>query len=91
MRCGASSSTTLRGSAASASTAASRSPALLGRKPANTKALPASPAATSPAAPISVVTLLAPGSGSTRWPASRTAATRRAPGSLTPGVPASLT
>ena len=47
--------------------------------------------ATLPAAAISVVTLLAPGSGSTRRPASRTAAARRAPGSLTPGVPASLT
>ncbi|KAF1018203.1 MAG: hypothetical protein GAK30_03786 [Paracidovorax wautersii] len=44
-----------------------------------------------PAALSSAVTLLAPGSGSTRRPAARTAATRRAPGSLTAGVPASLT
>ena len=43
------------------------------------------------AALSAVVTLLAPGSGSTRWPAARTAATRRAPGSLMAGVPASLT
>ena len=35
--------------------------------------------------------LLAPGIGTTRWPASRLAATRAAPGSLTAGVPASLT
>ena len=34
---------------------------------------------------------LAPGSGTQRRPASTTAAHRRAPGSLTPGVPASLT
>ncbi|MNQ01869.1 hypothetical protein D3C85_145340 [compost metagenome] len=97
MRCGASSSTTARGSCARACTAVSRSPALLGRKPANTKALLlcawllSPPSATSPAALTSVMTLLAPGSGSTRWPAARTAAARRAPGSLTPGVPASLT
>ena len=38
-----------------------------------------------------VVMLLAPGSGTARRPAACTAATRRAPGSLTPGVPASLT
>ena len=36
------------------------------------------------------VMLLGPGSGTTRKPASRTAAARRAPGSLTAGVPASL-
>ena len=35
--------------------------------------------------------LLAPGMGRLRKPAAFTAATRRAPGSLTPGVPASLT
>ena len=37
------------------------------------------------------VTLLAPGSGTQAKPAARTAATSRAPGSLTAGVPASLT
>ena len=45
---------------------------------------------TSPAALKAVTTLLAPGKGSTRSPAAWTAATRRAPGSLTAGVPASL-
>ena len=44
-----------------------------------------------PAALSSVVMLLAPGSGTTGKPAARTAATRRAPGSLTAGVPASDT
>ena len=38
----------------------------------------------------SVVTLLAPGRGTVRRPAACTAWTRRAPGSLTAGVPASL-
>jgi hypothetical protein len=36
------------------------------------------------------VTLLAPGTGTTAQPAARAAATSLAPGSLTPGVPASL-
>ena len=87
MRCGASSSTTARGSAASVSTARSRSAALDGRKPANTKP----PSCVMPAALSSVVMLLAPGSGTTGRPAARTAATSRAPGSLTAGVPASDT
>ncbi len=39
---------------------------------------------------IVVVTLLAPGMGMTRKPASCTRAASRAPGSLMPGVPASL-
>ncbi|CAN6484063.1 unnamed protein product [Victoria cruziana] len=82
MRCGASSSTTARGSAASCCTALLRSPALAGRKPAKTKA-PCS--STAPAALSAVVTLLAPGRGTTLRPAARTAATRRAPGSLTAG------
>ena len=38
-----------------------------------------------------VVTLLAPGKGKTRKPALRVASTKRAPGSLMAGVPASLT
>ena len=45
----------------------------------------------SPAALSAVTTLLGPGSGITRKPASRTAATSRAPGSEIAGVPASLT
>ena len=44
-----------------------------------------------PEALSAVVTLLAPGKGLTLRPACRTADTRRAPGSLTAGVPASLT
>ena len=40
---------------------------------------------------MAVVTLLAPGSGTTRRLAAAQAATSRAPGSLTAGVPASLT
>ena len=91
MRCGASSSTTARGSAASA---LHRGVALAGlaRQEAGEHEAAASLARRhGPAALSSVVTLLAPGSGSTRWPAARTAATSRAPGSLTAGVPASLT
>ena len=87
MRCGASSSTTARASAASACTAWVRSPLLAGRKPAKTKC----PSPAKPATLSAVVTLLAPGSGSTRTWAARHAATRRAPGSLMAGVPASLT
>ena len=87
MRCGASMITTAFASVCSTATAWSRSPALLGKKPANTK--PESP--DMPAALSAVVTLLAPGSGITPKPALRTAATSRAPGSLTAGVPASLT
>ena len=44
-----------------------------------------------PAADTAVVNADAPGIGNTRSPASRTAATRRAPGSEMPGVPASDT
>ena len=86
MRCGASSNSTARPSWAMACTACWRSAALLGKKPVNTKPSPVMPAALS-----KVVTLLAPGSGMTRKPAARTACTRRAPGSLMAGVPASLT
>jgi hypothetical protein len=63
MRCGASSSTTARVSCASRTTAASRSPALDGRNPANTK--PPSSDIT-PATLNAAVTLLAPGSGTMR-------------------------
>ena len=44
-----------------------------------------------PAADTAATALLAPGTGTTRCPASRTARTTRAPGSETPGVPASVT
>ena len=42
-----------------------------------------------PAADIIAVSALAPGSGDTAHPAARTARAKRAPGSLTPGAPAS--
>jgi hypothetical protein len=44
-----------------------------------------------PATLNAAVTLLGPGTGTTGRPASVAAATRRAPGSLIAGVPASLT
>ena len=91
MRWGASSSTTQRGSAARCCTALARSACLTGKKPAKTKPLSALPLATAPATLSAAVMLLAPGSGTTRRPAARTAKARRAPGSLMPGVPASLT
>jgi hypothetical protein len=86
MRCGASNSTAGCPSAASAASAAARSPAACGRKPSMWKPSPPSPAAL-----IAAVALLAPGTGTTRKPASSTARTTRAPGSDTPGVPASVT
>ena len=89
MRWGASSSTTARAWLCRASSAAARSAALAGKKPAKTK--PGAPVSSIPAALSSAATLLAPGSGITRKPWSRSWATRRAPGSLMPGVPASLT
>ena len=88
MRCGASSSTTAR---VSWPQGFHRLLALaaLGRQEAEEHegtVLRLQPAARSGCA----VTLLAPGSGTTGRPAARTAATSRAPGSLMPGVPASL-
>ena len=90
MRCGASSSThgARFGCQGLHRVLRARS-ALEGRKPANTK--PTVLARHAGHAQNAAVMLLAPGSGTTRRPAARTAATRRAPGSLTPGVPASLT
>ena len=91
MRCGASSSTQQRASWPSCWTWVARSACLLARKPANRKPLLACDGATAPATLSAAVMLLAPGRGMVRRPAAWTAAARRAPGSLTPGVPASLT
>ncbi|MDT4838167.1 hypothetical protein FQZ97_719150 [compost metagenome] len=92
MRCGASSNTQARASAPICCTSRWRSAALGERKPANTKR-PFQPPAwwVKPATLSSAVMLLAPGIGTQRSPAAVTAAASRAPGSLTPGVPASLT
>ena len=89
IRWGASSSTTARACFSRSSSTAARSAALAGKKPANTK--PGAAVSSIPAALSSAETLLAPGSGITRKPWSRNWATKRAPGSLMPGVPASLT
>ena len=55
-----------------------------------TKLPSCAPSPAMPATLSAVVTLLAPGNGITGKPATRTAATSRAPGSLMAGVPASL-
>ena len=87
MRCGASKITQVPASSASRRRSRSRAAAFGETKPAKRKPCPAM----SPAALSAVTTLLGPGSGITRKPASRTAATSRAPGSEIAGVPASLT
>ena len=87
MRCGASNSTCVSARSATASKACARSPPLAGRKPTKTKPCPT----TSPATHTAASALLAPGKGMQRRPAALTAATKAAPGSLTAGVPASLT
>ena len=86
MRCGASNITWHGGAAAAACSQARRSAPLAGAKPMNEKPC----AKASPAALSAATALLAPGMGSTRWPAAATAATSSAPGSLIAGVPASL-
>ena len=67
--------------------AAWRSLARVGKKPMNWKPLPW----VSPATLSAATALLAPGMGTVTWPAACAAATSTAPGSLTAGVPASLT
>ena len=59
---------------------------LRGRKPSNTKRSVGNPESTS-----AVSTALGPGTTSTASPASRQARTSRSPGSLIPGIPASVT
>ena len=86
MRCGASKSTMAHGPAASAASRARRSLPFTGRNPANT-----TPSKSSPLAESAAVSALAPGTGTTRSPRLRTRSTTTRPGSLTPGVPASLT
>ena len=77
-----------RASRAIASICVLRAWALLGKKPKNTK--PESACSTAPLTLSKVVMLDTPGMGIARKPASRTAWVSTAPGSLTPGVPASL-
>jgi hypothetical protein len=86
MRCGASSNSRPVSLWRQRCQARARAAPLGGKKPTTVTAPAAMPATLSNA-----VTLLAPGTGTVRSPARRTAAHRRAPGSLKPGVPASLT
>ena len=78
--------TSAPGTAASSSSRVSSAPLLRGRKPSKKKCSMGSPEATS-----AQVTAEGPGMTSTASPASRTASTRRWPGSDTPGIPASET
>jgi hypothetical protein len=89
IRWGDSSITWARGSAAKACKALVRSAPFAGKNPQKTK--PASCALVLPQALSKAVTLLAPGMGITRRPWAATAWAKRAPGSLMPWVPASLT
>ena len=93
MRCGASSKMTARAVVCKEAKAVALGLPFAGRKPAKTKPCVSkdSDAVSMPMALTKVVTLLAPGIGMTRSWAACTSDTKRAPGSLTPGVPASLT
>ena len=85
-RLGDSKSTVVRASRASSASRVLRSLPLRGRKPSNAKRSIGNPDSTSAARAA-----LGPGTTRTSSPASATTRTRRAPGSETPGVPASVT
>jgi hypothetical protein len=76
----------VRVSLASRASRSRRAAAFTGRKPSNTKRSLGRPATLNAA-----IAAHAPGTGDTRTPAARAALTRRKPGSLTSGVPASDT
>ena len=84
MREGASKNTSVAGTAASSAMRVRRPALFGGRNPANRNASVGSPAT---ASALSVAE--APGSASTRWPASMASRTSFQPGSETRGVPAS--
>ena len=85
-RCGASNSTAVRRSATSACSRVRRSPALRGRKPSKQKRSLGRPLTAS-----AVVTADGPGTQVTGRSCAAAAATSRYPGSLTVGIPASVT